>query len=50
MNGNIHIFDAVKGASEQFIEGGDYEINFIITKNRIYRVKGNIEFGEILWN
>ena len=50
VNGNIHIFDAVKGQSEQYIEGGDYEINFIITKNNIYKVKGGIEFGEILWN
>jgi len=49
VNGYIHIFDWTNGRSEQWSEDSDYEINFIITKNRVYRVKGNVEFGDILW-
>jgi hypothetical protein len=48
VDGTLWIFDAVFNTLMP-LEGSDYKINYIITKNNIYVVNGNTDFGKILW-
>lgn len=48
VDGVLWIFDAVSNHS-LVTEGSNYLINYIITKNNIYVVDDNTNFGDILW-